>query len=69
MSFGVGMALVLGGIGLAVVLARRRVEDRGVGFLAHPRLVRVGQALPFVSAMAVLVIGIVLTAAAIGRIA
>ncbi len=41
----------------------------GVGFLAHPRLVRVGQALPFVSAMAVLVIGIVLTAAAVGRIA
>lgn len=68
-SFGVGMALVLGGIGLAVVLARRRVEDGGFGFLAHPRLVRVGRALPVVSAMAVLVIGIVLTAAAVGRIA
>lgn len=68
-AFGIGMALVLGSIGLVVVVARRRLEGTRAGLLAHPTAIRIGQAVPVVAAVAVLVIGLVLTAEAVGRIA
>lgn len=68
-AFGTGMALVLGSIGLVVVVARRRLEGTRAGLLAHPTAIRIGQAVPVVAAVAVLVIGLVLTAEAVGRIA
>ncbi|MBA4168942.1 MAG: sulfite exporter TauE/SafE family protein [Chloroflexi bacterium] len=68
-AFGTGMALVLGSIGLVVVVARRRLEGTRAGLLAHPTAIRIGQAVPVAAAVAVLVIGLVLTAEAVGRIA
>ena len=68
-AFGIGMALVLGSIGLVVVVARRRLEGTRAGLLAHPTAIRIGQAVPVVAAVAVLVIGLVLTAEAVSRIA
>jgi ABC-type nickel/cobalt efflux system permease component RcnA len=68
-AFGIGMALALGGIGLAVVLARRRVERGGLPLLAHPAMARVGGALPMASALVVLGVGIVFTLEAVSRIA
>ena len=68
-TFGAGMALALGAVGLAVVVARRRVERGGLAILAHPALVRIGTAVPVGSALVVLGVGIVLTLEAIGRFA
>lgn len=68
-AFGAGMALALGAIGLAVVMARRRVERGGLAMLAHPAVARIGSALPVGSALVVLGVGIVLTLEAIGRFA
>lgn len=68
-AFGIGMAAVLGSIGLIVVVARRRLEDTRSGLFAHPAAIRIGQAVPVISAVAVLAIGFLLTAEAVGRIA
>ena len=68
-AFGAGMALALGAIGLAVVVARRRVERGGLAMLAHPAVARIGSAVPVGSALVVLGVGIVLTLEAIGRFA
>lgn len=68
-AFGAGMALALGAVGLAVVVARRRVERGGLAVLGHPLLVRIGAAVPVGSALVVLGVGIVLTLEAIGRFA
>ena len=68
-AFGAGMALALGAIGLAVVVARRRVERGGLAMLAHPTVARIGSAVPVGSALVVLGVGIVLTLEAIGRFA
>ena len=68
-AFGAGMALALGTIGLAVVLARRRIERGGFAVLARPAFVRLGRAMPVASALVVLGVGILLTLEAIARIA
>jgi len=68
-AFGIGMALALGAIGLAVVLARRRVERGGLAVLAHPAVARIGGVVPMASALVVLGVGIVFTLEAIGRFA
>lgn len=67
-AFGVGMAIVLGGLGLVVVLARRRFDHGGLELASHPIAARIGRAIPTASAAAVLVIGIVLAVEAVARI-
>jgi ABC-type nickel/cobalt efflux system permease component RcnA len=67
-AFGAGMAIVLGGLGLVVVLARRRFDRGRLGLAAHPLAARIGRAIPAASALAVLAIGIVLALEAVGRI-
>ena len=61
-AFGVGMALVLGGIGLMLVLARDRVE--GAGGMRLPR--RLLEFAPAAASVLVLGLGIYLTAQALG---
>ena len=68
-AFGAGMAIVLGGLGLVVVLARRRFDRGRLGLAGHPLAARIGRAIPAASALAVLAIGIVLALEAVGRIA
>ena len=64
-AFGIGMALVLGGIGAAVVLFRGRLDARSAGWMRHRLVMRLGELLPLASALAVLVIGVVLSAQAL----
>jgi nickel/cobalt exporter len=68
-AFGIGMALALGVIGLAVVLTRRRMEGSELALLSHPALRRIGTLVPVASALVVLGVGIVFTLEAIRRIA
>jgi ABC-type nickel/cobalt efflux system permease component RcnA len=68
-AFGIGMALALGVIGMAVVLTRRRIEGSELAVLSHPALRRIGTLVPVASALVVLGVGIVFTLEAIGRIA
>ena len=67
MAFGVGMALILGGLAAATTTARRlNVAPRGIGSL--PLAWRATALLPVASGVAVMVIGGVVTVAALGRI-
>ena len=68
-AFGIGMALVLGGLGLLVVIGRRLFDDGRGSVGSHPLAGRIAGAVPAVSALTVLAIGIVLALGAAGRIA
>ena len=61
-AFGLGMAAVMGGIGLVIVAARRRLD----GMPAGPGLGRIREAVPLVAALLVFGFGIYLTAQAVG---
>jgi hypothetical protein len=61
-AFGIGMAVVLGGIGLALVLARGRLDTLDPA----SRVGRAGAAVPLVAAVVVLGFGIWLTASSVG---
>jgi hypothetical protein len=61
-AFGLGMAAVMGGIGLVIVAARRRLD----GMPAGPGLGRVRETVPLVAALLVFGFGIYLTAQAVG---
>jgi ABC-type nickel/cobalt efflux system permease component RcnA len=60
-AFGLGMAAVMGGIGLVIVAARRRLD----GVPAGPGLGRIRETVPLVAALLVFGFGIYLTAQAI----
>jgi nickel/cobalt transporter (NicO) family protein len=68
-AFGAGMAAVLGGMGLVVVLARRRIERGNVRLASHPLVARAARAVPAASALTVLAIGLILAVGAVSRIA
>ncbi len=61
-AFGLGMAAVMGGIGLVIVAARRRLD----GMPAGPGLGRIRETVPLVAALLVFGFGIYLTAQAVG---
>ena len=63
-AFGLGMALVMGGIGFALVAARERVDriELGAG------LARVRETVPLVASVVVLSFGLFLTAQALGGV-
>jgi ABC-type nickel/cobalt efflux system permease component RcnA len=61
-AFGLGMAAVMGGVGLALVAARDRVEGMELG----RGLVRIREAVPLVASVVVLSFGLLLTAQALG---
>ncbi len=61
-AFGLGMAAVMGGIGLVIVAARRRLDRMPAG----PGLGRVREIVPLVAALLVFGFGIYLTAQAVG---
>jgi ABC-type nickel/cobalt efflux system permease component RcnA len=63
-AFGVGMAVVLVGIATGVVLLRRSPR-LGFGAAGNPRLRRLTEALPVVSGVAVVALGVVLTVEAV----
>jgi len=56
-AFGLGMALVMGGIGLALVLARGRLD----GVEAGSRIGRARDVIPLVASVLVLALGLYLT--------
>jgi ABC-type nickel/cobalt efflux system permease component RcnA len=62
LAFGVGMAVVMGGVGLAVVFAKGRLD----ALPANPTFERARQALPLAAATLVLGFGLYLSAQAIG---
>lgn len=66
-AFGVGMALVLGGLAGLTAFAARRVVGQG-GLASKPLLRRAATLLPIASGATVLVIGCVVTVAALSRI-
>ena len=66
-AFGIGMALVLGGLALATSLARARIASPG-GILSDPRIRSASGYVPIVSGVAVLVAGLALTIGAMARI-
>ncbi len=61
-AFGLGMALVMGGVGLALVLARGRLER----FDGASALGRVSTLVPLAASVLVLGLGLYLTAQAVG---
>ena len=61
-AFGLGMAVVMGGIGLALVMARGRLDR----FEPRSRFGRVAAAVPLVAAVVVLGFGLYLTATSVG---
>jgi nickel/cobalt transporter (NicO) family protein len=61
-AFGLGMAAVMGGVGLVIVAARRRLD----GMPAGPGLGRIRETVPLVAALLVFGFGIYLTAQAVG---
>ena len=61
-AFGLGMAVVMGGIGFALVAARDRVDHVELG----AGLARLREAVPLVASVVVLSFGLVLTAQALG---
>jgi ABC-type nickel/cobalt efflux system permease component RcnA len=61
-AFGLGMAAVMAGIGLAIVAARGRLEQMPAG----RGLARVREAVPLVAALLVFGFGIYLTVQAVG---
>jgi len=65
-AFGIGMALVLGGLALATTLARSRLAVPG-SLASHPRLRRAGALVPVVSGVAVLAAGLAMTIGAATR--
>ncbi|MGQ0608924.1 MAG: nickel/cobalt transporter [Chloroflexota bacterium] len=67
-AFGIGMALVLGGIGAAVVLFRARLDAGGSRWMRHRLVRRLSELLPLVSALAVIAIGVVLSVQALLRL-
>lgn len=64
-AFGAGMAIVLAAISASIVVLR----DRASGWMAAPGLARIGRGLPALSAVAVLVLGIVVTVQAVAALA
>lgn len=67
-SFGVGMALVLGGVGFVVVMARRAQLRATHRWSRNPVIHRLGAALPLLSGVAVLATGVVVTLQAATRL-
>lgn len=67
-SFGVGMALVLGGVGFVVVMARRAQLRSTHRWSRAPLVRRLGAALPLLSGVAVLATGVVVTLQAASRL-
>jgi nickel/cobalt transporter (NicO) family protein len=63
-AFGLGMAVVMGGIGLVLVAARDRVERIELG----PGLARVRETVPLIASVVVLSFGVFLTAQALGGV-
>ena len=61
-AFGLGMAAVMAGIGLALVVARDRVERVELG----SGLTRIRETVPLLASMVVLSFGLILTAQALG---
>ena len=59
-AFGVGMAVVLAGISIGIVLMRRSPVMGWEGW-ADPRLTRVARAIPVISGLVVMVFGLLLT--------
>lgn len=66
-AFGVGMAVVLGGLALATSWVRGRIADR-VSSAGSPLLRRAGRAVPFVAATAVLAAGAVTGVGALSQV-
>jgi ABC-type nickel/cobalt efflux system permease component RcnA len=65
--FGLGMAVVLGG--LAFVVARvRRAASASRGLARHPAAHRIAALAPLVAGLAVLATGVAFTAAAVGQL-
>ncbi len=60
-AFGLGMAVVMAGIGIALVIARGRLDQFDTG----SALGRLGQAVPLIAAITVLTFGCFLTVQAI----
>lgn len=65
-AFGIGMALVLGGLAAATAVARGWLDHRALG--QHRQVRRVLGLLPIGSGMLVLALGMVITITALGRI-
>jgi nickel/cobalt transporter (NicO) family protein len=63
-AFGLGMALVMGGIGVVLVAARHRVDRVELG----PSLARVRETVPLIASVVVLSFGVFLTAQALGGV-
>jgi nickel/cobalt exporter len=63
-AFGLGMALVMGGIGVVLVAARHHVERVELG----PGLARVRETVPLIASVVVLSFGVFLTAQALGGV-
>ena len=67
-AFGIGMALVLGGLAVATTFARRALA-RPSGLASKPLARSLARAVPLVSGLAVLGAGLAVTVAAIARFA
>lgn len=69
MAFGIGMAIVLGAISASVVMIRDRARRMPSRWMRAPWVARAGHSLPVLSAIAVLVIGLVVTVQAVSALA
>ena len=65
-AFGLGMAIILGGLAVATIFAHRWFGSRIVG--RGPRLASVARLLPIGSGVVVLAIGLGIAVSAIGRL-
>lgn len=68
-AFGIGMAIVLGAISASVVVIRDRARRMPSRWMRAPWVARAGRSLPVLSAIAVLVIGLVVTIRAVSALA
>lgn len=68
-AFGLGMALVLSGVGIGVVLLRDRARVLAVRTRLAPRMERLGAALPLLCGLVVVGVGVVMAVQALSRLA
>jgi len=66
--FGIGMAVVLGGLGLLIARAGRAASAADGGWLSSPAVRRVAQWVPLAASLVVLVTGIAFAVAAAGQL-
>ncbi|MFN2483710.1 MAG: nickel/cobalt transporter [Candidatus Limnocylindria bacterium] len=64
-AFGLGMAIVLGGLGLIIAFGRRFLADASPGWLDRPVLRTVGSALPLVAGVSIVATGVFVTVTAL----